>query len=140
MKRIKGFFLLVSAFIISGCQSGLPGEAMVLLDEKVVEVTISKSMGTGDINMEALKTFKDESSLKAFETSIQTAVKKQVEVSEIPDYDLAVSYGDEFPAHAIHLWLGEEGKPSTLAYMVGEGETYTTTVKATGELRALLVE
>lgn len=67
-------------------------------------------------------------------------MKKQVKVGPKPDYDVIVSYGDRFPKHAIHLWLGDEDEKSTLMYMVGEGETYITSAKATNQLRDIILK
>ena len=50
-----------------------------------------------------------------------------------------VEYDDGFPTHAIHLWLGEEDEKSTLMYMVGEGETYLTSLRTTNQLRELIL-
>ncbi|MGM0845111.1 MAG: hypothetical protein ACQEUT_09050 [Bacillota bacterium] len=115
------------------------GEMMVLLDEKVMEVIVSESNGIGDMNLEALIHIDDNEGISVVEKAITTAAKSNVSTSDTPDYDIVVSYGDEFPPHAIHLWLGEEGEQSTLSYMVGDGEMYTTTAKATKELRDLLL-
>ena len=49
-----------------------------------------------------------------------------------------IKYDGDFPTHAIHLWLGEEGEKSTLMYMVGEGETYLTASNFTDEIRELM--
>ncbi|MGD6968300.1 hypothetical protein ACQCVP_17865 [Rossellomorea vietnamensis] len=115
------------------------GEMMVLLDEKVMEVIVSESKGAGDINEEALLKIEDNEGIKAVESAIRTAVKSNSGgTSAAPDYDLVVSYGEDFPPHAIHVWLGEEGEQSRLSYMVGEGEIYTTTKKAASELRDIL--
>jgi len=49
-----------------------------------------------------------------------------------------IKYDGDFPTHAIHLWLEEEGEKSTLMYMVGEGETYLTASNFTDEIRELM--
>lgn len=116
------------------------GEMMVLLDEKVMEVTVSESNGIGDMNQEALIRIEDNEGIKVVEKAIRTAAKSNIDTSDTPDYDLVVSYGDDFPPHAIHLWLGEAGEESRLSYMVGDGEIYTTTAKAATELRDLLLK
>ena len=112
---------------------------MVLLDEKVKEVNVSKSSGVGDMNQDIIFSFNDEQSIKLFEKAIKTAVKQQSDINETkPDYDVMVEYDGGFPTHAIHLWLGDEGEKSILMYMVG-GETYVTSSKATDQLRELIL-
>ena len=130
---------LLSLTLLGGCQAN-EGQMMVLLDKKVEEVIISESNGVEDINLEPLMSFEDNRSIKVFENAIRTAAKSNVSVSGVPDYDIIVSYGDEFPKHVIHLWLEKEGEQSTLSYMVGEGETYTTSAIATNQLRELIIE
>ena len=113
---------------------------MILLDEKVAVVNISKSNGVGDMNQDIILSFNNEQSIKMFEKSIRTAVKQKSDINVAkPDFDVMVEYGGGLPTHAIHLWLGEENKKSTLMYMVGEGETYLTSSKATDQLRELIL-
>lgn len=139
MKGVLSFLIFLGIIVLAGCQL-TQGETMVLLDEKVVKVELSPSNGIGDVNPEASKSFDDKKSIKVFENTIRTAVKKQVKVGPKPDYDVIVSYGDRFPKHAIHLWLGDEDEKSTLMYMVGEGETYITSAKATNQLRDIILK
>ena len=114
-----------------GCQNS-EGNTMVLLDEKVKEVNVSKSSGVGDMNQDIIFSFNDKQSIKVFERAIRTAVKHQSNINVTkPDYDVMVEYDGGFPTHAIHLWLGEEGEKSIFMYMVGEGETYLTSSKST---------
>jgi hypothetical protein len=113
---------------------------MVLLDEKVKEINISKSNGVGDMNQDIILSFDNKESIKVFEKVIRTAVKQQSNINETrPDYDVMVEYDGGFPTHAIHLWLGAEDEKSILMYMVGEGETYLTSIKATDRLRELIL-
>ncbi|NLY80823.1 MAG: hypothetical protein GX072_13320 [Lysinibacillus sp.] len=113
---------------------------MVLLDEKIAVVNISKSSGVGDVNLDIMLSFDDEDSIQVFKNAITTAIKKPTNVGQTkPDYDVLVEYEGGFPTHAIHLWLGEENEQSTLMYMVGEGETYVTTGQTTNQLRKLLI-
>lgn len=139
MKFIKVTFFLFCLSILSACQS-MGVDTMVLLDEKIVEVEVAESHGLGDLNDDSFLTFKDQSSIKSFQYAITTAVKSKVELKERePDYDIIVSYGDRFPKHAIHLFLGEEGEESILMYFVDGVDTYKTSAKATNELRALIL-
>lgn len=131
--------MMLGLFLIAGCQNSLEN-TMVLLDEKVKEINVSNSLGIGDINQDIILSFDDQESIKVFEKSIRTALKQQVNIDEIkPDYDVMVQYEGGLPTHAIHLWLGQEGEKSTLMYMVGEGQTYVTTSKATSQLRKLIL-
>ena len=131
MKLLYSLLLLSGLFFIVGCQNS-EGNTMVLLDEKVKEIKVSKSNGVGDMNQDIILSFDDKESIKVFEKAIRTAVKHQSNINETkPDYDVMVEYDGGFPTHAIHLWLGEEDEKSTLMYMVGEGETYVTSSKAT---------
>lgn len=138
MKVLYSLFLFVGLSFIVGCQSNKEN-TMVLLEEQVKEIHVFKSNGFGDMNQEILFSFNDKKSIKVFEKAIRTAVKQPSVVNEVqPDYDVMVGYGEEFPTHAIHLWLGEENEKSTLMYMVGEGETYVTSPKTTNQLRELI--
>ena len=134
MKILYSLFLLAGLSLIVGCQNSQEN-TMVLLDEKVKEVNVSKSSGVGDMNQDIIFSFNDEQSIKVFEKAIKTAVKQQSDINETkPDYDVMVEYDGGLPTHAIHLWLGEEGEKSILMYLVGEGETYATSSKATDQL------
>ncbi|MEH7272696.1 hypothetical protein [Neobacillus vireti] len=139
MKVLYSFLLLVALSIIVGCQNSQEN-TMVLLDEKVKEINVSKSSGIGGMNQDIILTFDDKQSIEVFEKAIRTAVKQQSNINDTkPDYDLMVEYDGEFPTHAIHVWLGEEDEKSTLMYMVGEGETYLTSSKAADQLRELIL-
>lgn len=139
MKVLYSVLLLAGLSFIVGCQNS-EENTMVLLDEKVEEITVSKSNGIGEMNQDIIFSLDDKESIKVFEKAIRTAVKQQSTINETkPDYDVMVEYGEEFPIHAIHLWLGEENEKSTLMYMVGEGEIYLTSSKATDQLRELLL-
>jgi hypothetical protein len=137
MKILYSLFLLAGLSFIVGCQNS-DGTTMVLLDEKVKEINVSKSNGVGDMNQDTILSFDDKESIKVFERAIRTAVKQKSDINETkPDYDVMVEYVGGFPTHAIHLWLGDEGEKSILMYMVG-GETYLTSSKATGQIRGLI--
>lgn len=139
MKRLHTILLFVALSLLVGCQN-LDDNRMVLLDEKVQEINVSKSNGMGDMNQDLLLSINDRQSIKVFENAIRTAVKQSTDVSgTAPDFDVMVEYGEGFPVHAIHLWLGEAGEESTLMYLVGEGETYVTSAKATNQLREILL-
>jgi hypothetical protein len=138
MKILYSLFLLAGLSFIVGCQNS-DGNTMVLLDEKVKEINVSKSNGVGDMNQDIILSFDDKESIKVFEKAIRTAVKHQSNINESkPDYDVMVEYVGGLPTHAIHLWLGDEGEKSILMYMVG-GETYLTSSKATDQLRELIL-
>ena len=139
MKILYSLLLLAGLSLIVGCQNS-QGNTMVLLDEKVKEINVSKSSGVGDMNQDIIFSFNDEKSIKVFEKAIKTAVKQKSDINETkPDYDVMVEYDGGLPTHAIHLWLGEEGEKSILMYMVGEGETFVTSSKATNQLRELML-
>ena len=139
MKVLYFLLLLVGFSLIVGCQSSQEN-TMVLLDEKVKEVHVSKSDGIGDMNQNIIFSFNDKQSIRVFEKAIRTAVKQKADINETkPDYDVMVEYDGGFPTHAIHLWLGEENEKSILMYMVGEGETYLTSSKTTNQLRELIL-
>ena len=115
-------------------------ETMVLLDEKIMKVEVSKSNGVGDINLEILKTFEDNPTVRIFENAIKNAVMKEVTLPKsTPDYDLIINYGNDLPKHAIHLWLGGDNEQSIMMYMVEGGDTYVTSMKITKALRDLLL-
>ncbi|TSI02553.1 hypothetical protein [Lysinibacillus sp. BW-2-10] len=140
MRILYALLLLAGVSLIVGCQNS-EDNTMVLLDEKVKEINVSKSGGIGDMNQDIIFSFNDEQAIEVFEKAIQTAVKQQSDSTETtPDYDVMVEYEEGLPTHAIHLWLGEEGEKSTLMYMVGEGETYLTSSKVTNQLRELMLQ
>ncbi|OLS33359.1 hypothetical protein [Bacillus sp. MRMR6] len=139
MKVIFYLCLLLVLVFQVGCQK--KQENMVLLDEKVKKINIAISSGVGDMNQEVFLSITDRQSMKVFEKAIETAINKKAEVNNPkPDYDVMVEYEEGFPAHAIHLWLGEENEESIFMYMVGEGDTYLTSSKTTNQLRAILLE
>jgi hypothetical protein len=43
-----------------------------------------------------------------------------------------------FPAHGIHLWLGDEGENSYSMYIEGDG-VYETSAKVTEEMREYIL-
>jgi hypothetical protein len=139
MKVLYSLLLLVGLSFIVGCQNSQEN-TMVLLDEKVKEIKVSKSSGVGDMSQDIILSFDDKQSIKVFERAIRTAVKQESNINATkPDYDVMVEYDGGFPTHAIHVWLGEENEKSTLMYMVGEGETYRTSSKTTDQLRELIL-
>ncbi len=140
VKILYSLLLLGGLSFIVGCQNS-EENTMVLLDEKIKEIHVSKSNGLGNMNsQEIIFSYNDEQSIKAVEKAIKTAVKQQSNIDGTkPDYDVMVEYEGGFPTHAIHLWLGEENEKSTLMYMVGEGETYLTSSKSTNQLRELIL-
>lgn len=137
MKIIYSLLIIIGLALIGGCQSS-ERNTMVLLDEKVKEVNVSNSVNVGEVNPNIIFSFDEKEAIKVFENAIKTAVKQTTNIETIPDYDVLVEYNGGLPTHAIHLWLGEEDEKSILMYMVGEGETYVTSSKATNELRGLL--
>ncbi|MDZ5472822.1 hypothetical protein SM124_13905 [Bacillus sp. 31A1R] len=136
-KLLIAVLCLLISTILSGCLN--QKETMVLLDEKIQGIEVSKSMGVGNVNEDIHVSFNHKNSIKVFEKAIKSAIKDKVELKAEPDYDIVVSYGDEFPKHAVHLWLGKENEESILTYMVGEGETYRTSAKITNQLRELIL-
>ena len=139
MKVLYTLLLLMGLCIIEGCQINQE-DTMVLLDEKVKVINISKSNGVGDMNQDIILSMNNRQSIKVFEKAIKTAMNQKSDVNKSkPDYDVMVEYEGGFPTHAIHLWLGEENEKSILMYMVGEGETYLTSSKATNQIRELLL-
>lgn len=133
--------VLLSAFLV-GCQLNQI-ETMALLDEKIVEVNLSKSDGFDEMNLDILHTFSDEKSIKQFERAISTAQKQmgKVDVPQ-PEYDVMITYASEndrqLPTHAIHLWLGKENEKAQFMYL-GDDEVYVTTKQITKKLRMLIV-
>ncbi|WP_258751832.1 hypothetical protein [Cytobacillus firmus] len=127
--------MVLSFAIITGCQSA---ETMVLLDEEIREIKVSKSEGLGGINEEIFISFKDRKSIAVFEKAIKTAVKQSgnAEISK-PEYDIAVEYKGDLPSHGIHLWLGEDNEKSAFMYITNE-EIYQTSPQMTKKLRSLI--
>lgn len=129
-------FMVFSFAMITGCQSA---ETMVLLDEEVREIKVSKSEGLGGINEESFISFKDRKSIAVFEKAITSAVKqsRHADISK-PEYDIAVEYKGELPSHGIHLWLGEDNEKSTFMYITDEA-VYLTSPEMTIKLRSLIL-
>lgn len=133
--------LILGLFLFAGCGSQ-QAETMVLLDEKISEVKISKSKGFGEMNEDIFLSIKDKESLKIMEKAITTAIKQsgKVDITN-PDYDVMVEYESkegELPTHGLHLWLGEENEKSTFMY-VTDDSIYLTSSKMTEKLRELLL-
>lgn len=129
-------FMVFSFGMITGCQSA---ETMVLLDEEVREIKVSKSEGLGGINEESFISFKDRKSIAVFEKAITSAVKQSgnADISK-PEYDIAVEYKGELPSHGIHLWLGEDNEKSVFMYITDES-VYLTSPEMTIKLRSLIL-
>lgn len=125
--------------LASGCQSPF-AETMVLLEEPIAEVNVSKSKGFGEINDDFLFSFNDDETIKIFEKAILSAERIDGKSNpSVPEYDLVVVYEDELPSHAIYLWLGDEDEASTMKYLTDEEVAYVTSAKTTNQLRELLI-
>ncbi|MCC3649382.1 hypothetical protein JGK52_22310 [Cytobacillus oceanisediminis] len=128
-------FMVLSFAIITGC---LSAETMVLLDEEIREIKVSKSEGLGGINEKIFISFKDRKSIAVFEKAIKTAVKQsgKTDINK-PEYDIAVEYKGDLPSHGIHLWLGEDNAKSAFMYITNE-DIYQTSPQMTKKLRSLI--
>ncbi|RKD26062.1 hypothetical protein BEP19_03095 [Ammoniphilus oxalaticus] len=114
---------------------------MVLLDEPIASVAVSRSNGSGDMNLNLLASFKDEATKAMFKEAITSAKKGVSKFAQtMPDYDVMIKYKGGLPIHAIHLWLGEKNERSVLVYMTEDQEAFLTTSKATNQLRKVLLE
>lgn len=139
MKAIFSILSIILAVItMTACQTE-QAETMVLLDEKVSEVKISKSNGFGEMNEDIILSFKDKKSLDIFEKAITTAIKQpgKADISE-PEYDVMVEYEGELPTHGIHLWLGKKDEKSTFMYITDDS-VYLTSPQMTNKLRKLIL-
>lgn len=139
MRAIFSILSIILAVItMTACQTE-QAETMVLLDEKVTEVKISKSNGFGEMNEDIILSFKDNKSLDIFEKAITTAIKQpgKADISE-PEYDVMVEYEGELPTHGIHLWLGKEDEKSTFMYITDDS-VYLTSPQMTNKLRKLIL-
>lgn len=136
---LKTIFLkvIILCFVFAaGCQY-MQTETMVLLDEKISEVRVSKSNGFGEMNEDYIRSFKDSKSLNIFEKAITTAVRMPGDVDmPKPEYDIIVEYEKGLPPHGIHLWLGEE--KSTLMYVADDTVVYLTSPEMTSKIRKLI--
>ncbi|NEU31764.1 hypothetical protein GN156_13415 [bacterium LRH843] len=138
MKAIISLLSVLGLIFLVGCQ--LQEETMVLLDEKIAAVKVSKSNGFGEMNTDILHSFTDDKSIKTFKKAITTAGKfmGDVEIAD-PEYDVMVEYAGHLPTHGIHLWLGEENEKSTFMY-IGDNVIYFTSPQNTKELRTLIYQ
>ena len=136
-KYVLAMVLLIT--LATGCQSPF-AETMVLLDEPIAEVHISKSMGFGEMNEDLLFNFNDDKTIEVFEKAIMGAerIADKVDLSE-PEYNLAIVYEGGLPSHAIYLWLGDENEESMMMYLTNEETAYATSARATNHLRELLL-
>lgn len=138
MKILPTLLLLAGFSLIIGCQSS-QANTMDLLDASIKEINISPSKGTGDINQDIMFSFLDAQAVEVWETAITTAVKQNSDVIDTtPDYDVVVEYNEGYPAHAMHLWLGQENEKSTLMYLAEEDGPYLTSAALTNQLRKLI--
>lgn len=140
MRKIILILSILGMALLVGCQSQT-AETMVLLDEKVSAVKVSKSNGFGGMNEDIMQSYTDVESIKTFKNAITTAQKQvgKVDVSE-PEYDVMVEYTSvegQLPTHGIHLWLAKENEKSMLMY-IGDDEVYLTSAKNTQKLRLLI--
>ncbi|MBS4209489.1 hypothetical protein [Bacillus sp. FJAT-50079] len=140
LKMVILIISIVGTLILVGCQLR-PTETMVLLDEKISKVEISKSNGFGEMNEDIMQTYTDAESIKIFRHVITAAQKQKdkIDISE-PEYDVMIGYTSEegpLPTHAIHLWLGKENEKSMFMYL-GDKDVYFTTVKDTQKLRSFI--
>jgi hypothetical protein len=142
LKKVIFLLSILGMVFLVGCQSQ-QAKTMVLLDEKISKIKISKSNGFGEMNEDILQSFTDAKSIKTFENAITTARKQpgKVDVSE-PEYDVMVEYTSaegKLPTHAIHLWLGKENEKSMFMYLMAD-EVYLTSPQMTKKLRALILK
>ncbi|MCR2822255.1 hypothetical protein [Lederbergia panacisoli] len=141
MKVLFSIVSILCLLLLMGCQLR-PAETMVLLDEKIAKVNISKSKGFGEMNEDIILSFNDEQSLNIFEKAITTAVKQSGKVDILkPEFDVMVEYKSEeggLPVHALHLWLGQENEKSTFMYITDDS-TYLTSAEMTNKLRKLIL-
>ncbi|WP_226666383.1 hypothetical protein [Metabacillus litoralis] len=143
LKKFRGMilflFIIMSGILLAGCLND-QGERMVLLDEKITKIVLSKSLGVGEMNQDELMNFEDSESIKVFERAIKTATRQKTSGKlSNPDYDIQVRYAEGLPTHAIHLWIGEEGDKSTLMYMVEKDGPYLTSIKMSTKLREIIL-
>lgn len=145
MKRsimiIMSIFMLHMTALLTGCERELGSETMQLLDEKLAEIRISSFEAWDDMNDDALLSFKDAEAVRAFEKVIRTARKHPENTKQVdPDYDVMVIYAEQYPIHAIKLWLGEDGEESVFSYAFGNGKeaVYVATVKHSDRIRELM--
>ncbi len=140
MKAAFSLTLVLGLFMLAGCGSQ-QAETMVLLDEKISEVKISKSKGIGDMNEDPFLFLKDEDSLNILEKAITSAVKQSEKVdTTVPDYDVFVEYESnkgDLPTHGLHLWLGKENEQSMFTYLTDDS-VYLTSAAMTQKLKELL--
>lgn len=140
MRTVILFLSILGMAILAGCQTQT-NDTMVLLDEKISSVEISKSNGFGGMNEDIIQSFTDVETIKVFQNAILTAQKQtgKVDVSE-PEYDVMVKYTSaegQLPTHGIYLWLGKENEKSMFMY-IGDDEVYLTSTKNTQKLRKLI--
>ena len=142
MKRLLTIMMLSITAILTGCEKEPGWETMQLLDEKVAEIRISAFEAWDEMNEDTLLTFKDAKDVSVFEEAILAARKHPDDAKRTdPDYDVMVIYSQQFPTHAIKLWLGEEGQESTFTYAFRDGEeaVYVASAKHTDRMRELIL-
>lgn len=142
MKYLLLMMTLYMTALLTGCDKEPEFETMQLLDQKVAEIQISKFENWDDINEDILLSFTDAKDIRVFEEAIRTARKQREDAKRTaPDYDVVVVYTEQYPKHAIKLWLGEEGQESIFSYAFGDREfIYVAAVKHTERMRELILK
>ncbi|WP_342526732.1 hypothetical protein MKY84_13560 [Chryseomicrobium sp. FSL W7-1435] len=141
-KKFVGLLFTVAAVAVASYtvyKTG--GERLALLDEKVETIKVSKSAGLGQIPEDHELTIEEEEQIAVIEAVLRNARLQMGELPEsTPDYDLLVEYEEGFPAHPLHLWMGQEGEEATLTYTVEYGDVYKLSAKDADEIRKLIQE
>lgn len=143
MKHFLTIITFCMAALLTGCEKEEGWETMQLLDAQVAEIRISAFETWEGMNADTLLSFKDKKEVSVFEKAILTARKQPDDTKRTdPDYDVKVIYTNQFPIHAIRLWLGEEGQESVLSYGFRDwGEdVYVVSAKHTDRMRELILQ
>jgi hypothetical protein len=130
------FITIVMTIVFVGCQSE---DNSLKMDKELTKVSISESIGFGQINPEFFEEYDEEVAIKTFRSIFSSAVKEPGEVNiSVPEFDVNVEFVDG-STQGFHLWLGEIGQKSTLMKIESTSITYTLSEKMTNTLIELVL-
>ncbi|WP_078546878.1 hypothetical protein [Litchfieldia alkalitelluris] len=130
-RMLLAFSLVFICFLISGCQLK---DSSNLEDEGIFKVSISPSIGFGNVNTDFFAEFNDEHNLEIFNNIISNAVLEKgiVNMAE-PEFDIEITFSNG-NKQGYHLWVSENGQQSTLMKIENTHIIYSIPKEMTNQL------
>ncbi|NBI31131.1 hypothetical protein [Chengkuizengella marina] len=126
---MRFFITLVFIVLLIGCSE----------QGQISEVHISKSLGFGMFNTENSQIYSERETVELFEKVISLAEKEPGIVNMAsPEFNMKMVYTDS-ESQGYYLWLGSEGKRSTLMKIEETYTIYTIPENISKDLRELLM-